>query len=208
MKQDDDSPQRSPTRRHFLEQTGATIAGLMLAFPLTAKQSHKAAELPKPPGVDPTTAQMVSNLRRANAVAARAMEQGHHPFGAILVAADHSTVLLEQGNIDSVNHAESTLARRAAEKFTEAERWTMILYSTAEPCVMCAGTQYWANIGRLVYGMSERQLLDLTGNNSENPTLDVPSRYVFSKGQKDIRTWGPVDQVVDEISALHRSFWR
>ncbi len=130
-----------------------------------------------------------------------------HPFGAVLVGADHETVLLEQGNIDSVNHAESTLARRAAKEFTEAQRWAMTLYTTAEPCVMCAGTQYWANIGRLVYGMSERQLLDMTGNSSENPTLDVPSRYVFSKGQKNIRIWGPVNQVVDEIAELHKMFW-
>lgn len=208
MEKGADSKKDLPTRRGFLSKTSATIAGLMLSLPIAAKKAYGSGELMKPPGADPTAAQMVSNLRRANAVAARAMAQGHHPFGAVLVAADHETVLLEQGNIDSVNHAESTLARRAAEKFSEAERWTMTLYSTAEPCVMCSGTQYWANIGRLVYGMSERQLLDLTGNNSENPTLDVPSRYVFSRGQKGIRTWGPVDDVVDEIAELHKAFWR
>ena len=207
MEDTNSSRKGSTTRRFFLETTAATLAGLAFTAPLSAAESQSANTLPQPPGEDPTTRQMVRNLRLANQVAARAMKQGHHPFGAVLVAADHETVLLEQGNINSVNHAESTLARRAAEQFTEAERWTMTLYSTAEPCVMCAGTQYWANIGRLVYGMSERQLLNLTGNNSENPTLDVPSRYVFSRGQKGIRTWGPVDQVVDEIAELHKSFW-
>jgi tRNA(Arg) A34 adenosine deaminase TadA len=73
---------------------------------------------------------------------------------------------------------------------------------------MCAGTQYWANIGRMVYGMSEHQLLDLTGNHRENPTLDVPSRYIFSRGQKAIRVWGPIDAVVEEIAALHVAFWK
>ena len=38
------------------------------------------------------------------------MSLGHHPFGAVLVAPDHETVLLTQCNIDTVNHAESTLA--------------------------------------------------------------------------------------------------
>lgn len=207
MKDDESAENNSSTRRKFLEKTSATFAGLALTLPLTATASNTATGSPQPPGIDPTTEQMVRNLRRANQVAARAMEQGHHPFGAILVAADHETVLLEQGNIDAVNHAESTLARLAAAEFSEAERWTMTLYTTAEPCVMCAGTQYWANIGRLVYGMSERQLLDMTGNSSENPTLDVPSRYVFSKGQKNIRIWGPVNQVVDEIAELHKTFW-
>jgi tRNA(Arg) A34 adenosine deaminase TadA len=208
MKSDDSRGADSPTRRHFLERAGATVAGLALVVPLMAKESSQATNLPQPPGLDPTAAQMTSNLRRANKVAARALEQGHHPFGAILVAANNKTVLLEQGNIDAVNHAESTLARRASEQFSAAELWTMTLYSTAEPCVMCAGTQYWANIGRLVYGMSERQLLDLTGNSSDNPTLDVPSRYVFSRGQKAIRVWGPVEGVVDEIAQLHRTFWQ
>jgi tRNA(Arg) A34 adenosine deaminase TadA len=166
---------------------------------LWQKQLPQATDLP-PPGLDPTAAQMISNLRRANKVAAGALEQGHYPFGAILVAADHETVLLEQGNINAVNHAESTLARLASEQFSEAELWTMTLFSTAEPCMMCAGTQYWANIGRLVYGMSECQLLDLTGSSNDNPTLDVP----FSRGQKAIRVWGPVDEVVDEIA----QFWK
>ena len=41
------------------------------------------------------------------------MSLGHHPFGAVLVAPDHETVLLTQCNIDTVNHAESTLADRS-----------------------------------------------------------------------------------------------
>ncbi len=167
-----------------------------------------SSALPQPPGSDPSPAQIERNLRLANEVAKRTMGEGRHPFGAILVAADHTTVVMEQGNVDTVNHAESTLARKAAKAFDADALWGMTLYTTAEPCVMCAGTQYWANIGRMVYGMSERQLLDLTGNHSENPTLDVPSRYVFANGQKGIRVWGPIDSVVDEIAALHKDFWQ
>lgn len=194
-------------RRFFLGRAGLALSGLALAVPRAPAAVDAPTGLTPPPGNDPTAEQMVRNLRRANKVAERALEKGHHPFGAILVGADHETVMLEQGNIDAVNHAESTLARRAAEAFTDAELWSMTLYSTAEPCVMCAGTQYWANIGRLVYGMSERQLLDLTGNSSDNPTLDVPCRYVFSRGQKGVRVWGPIDEVVNEIAALHATFW-
>ena len=73
---------------------------------------------------------------------------------------------------------------------------------------MCAGTQYWAHIGRLVYGMSERRLLELTGNHAENPTLDLPCREVFARGQKAVRVAGPLPQVEEEIAALHRRFWR
>jgi tRNA(Arg) A34 adenosine deaminase TadA len=73
---------------------------------------------------------------------------------------------------------------------------------------MCAGTQYWANIGRLVYGMSERRLLELTGNHGENPTMDLPCRAVLAAGQKAIDVIGPVPEVEAEIAALHLDFWK
>ncbi|MES2605908.1 MAG: nucleoside deaminase [Pseudomonadota bacterium] len=156
----------------------------------------------------PTVEQIHNNLRRAEAVARVVAADGKHPFGAVLVAADHETVLLEQGNINTVNHAESTLARRAAEQFTPEELWGMTLYTTVEPCAMCAGTQYWANIGRLVYGMSERQLLDFTGDHPENPTMELPSRDVFARGQKAIEVIGPVEAMIPEIAAVHVDFWK
>jgi tRNA(Arg) A34 adenosine deaminase TadA len=73
---------------------------------------------------------------------------------------------------------------------------------------MCAATHYWANIGRLVYGMGERRLLELTGDHAENPTMDIPSRYIFEHSQKDIQVTGPVPEVEEEIAELHRNFWK
>lgn len=157
---------------------------------------------------NPSAAQIEHHLRRANAIARRALDAGHHPFGALLVAPDHETVLIEQGNVDSVNHAEAVLARTAAAQHAPAYLWQCTLYTTVEPCCMCAGTQYWANIGRLVYGMEERALLALTGNHAENPTLDLPCRDVFGRGQKALHVVGPVASVAAEIAALHERFWR
>lgn len=158
--------------------------------------------------IQPTAAQIARHLRAANAIAQRALAAGHHPFGALLVGPDHETVLMEQGNVDSVNHAEAVLARTAAAKWTPDELWRCTLYTTVEPCCMCAGTQYWANIGRVVYGMEERRLLELTGNHAENPTMDLPCREVFAHGQKDVRVVGPVPEVEAEIAALHIAFWQ
>ena len=84
--------------------------------------------------------QTATLLRRANAVAQRAMGMGRHPFGALLVAPDGETVLAEQGNIDTVNHAESTLARHAASTWPGAYLRDCTLVTTFEPCAMCAGT--------------------------------------------------------------------
>jgi len=153
-------------------------------------------------------AQVIAHLQRANEVAHRATLLGHHPFGAILVAPDGETVLIEQGNIDTVNHAESVLARAAASNFASDYLWECTLVTTVEPCAMCAGTQYWAHIGRLVYGMTEHRLLQLTGKHDENPTMNLPCRQVFAAGQKTIEVIGPVPEVEAEIAALHHNFWR
>ncbi|MEO8123899.1 MAG: nucleoside deaminase [Burkholderiales bacterium] len=156
---------------------------------------------------DPSPEQMLRHLRRANEVARRAMALGRHPFGALLVAPDHETVLAEQGNVDSVNHAEAVLARTAVLNFGPEFLWNCTLVTSVEPCCMCAGTQYWAHIGRLVYGLEERRLLELTSNHAENPTMDLPCREVFARGQKPVRVWGPVPEVEAEIAALHAGFW-
>lgn len=156
---------------------------------------------------DPTLADMISNLRKAESVCQKALADGKHPFGAVLIAPDHKTVLLEQGNIDTVNHAESTLARRAAAEYDADYLWNCTLYTTFEPCAMCAGTSYWANIGRIVFGVLEEDLLALTGAHEENPTMSLPCRDVFSKGQKPVRVWGPFPELKDEFMSTHEKFW-
>lgn len=158
-------------------------------------------------GLAPTHEQMLRHLRRSNAVAQRAISLGHHPFGAVLVGPDHETVLLEQCNIDTVNHAESTLARVAATNFTSEFLWGCTLYTAVEPCCMCAGTVYWANIGRVVFGMTEAQLLMETGKHAENPTMSVSSRYVFDHCQKPVELIGPVAEVAAQTIAMQRAFW-
>ena len=65
----------------------------------------------------PNQAQIIQFLTLSNEVGRRAMTLGHHPFGAVLVGPNHQTVLLTQCNIDTVNHAESTLARVAASNY-------------------------------------------------------------------------------------------
>jgi tRNA(Arg) A34 adenosine deaminase TadA len=154
-----------------------------------------------------TDEQALRHLRTANAAARDAVAAGHHPFAALLVAPDGETVLMTQGNVSSVEHAESVLARDAARRFDSGYLWGCTLVTTVEPCAMCAGTQYWAHIGRVVYGLAESRLLELTGNHAENPTLALPCREVFARGQKAVEVIGPVAAVEEEVAALHRAFW-
>ena len=72
---------------------------------------------------------------------------------------------------------------------------------------MCTGAIYWANIGCIVYGMTERRLLELTGSNEQNPTFDLPCREVLARGQKQIQVFGPFPEVEEEAAAVHEGFW-
>jgi tRNA(Arg) A34 adenosine deaminase TadA len=154
-----------------------------------------------------TRDRMIAHLRAADAVARDAVVHGHHPFGAVLVGPD-DRILMRQGNISTVRHAETELARRAADAYPPEFLWTCTLVSTGEPCAMCAGTLYWANIGRLVYGYEEIKLLAFTGDHSENPTMSLASRTVLSSGQKKIEVHGPFPELEEELLAPHWDFWK
>jgi len=148
-------------------------------------------------------------LRRSFEVARRSMTHGNHPFGAILVD-QGGKVLLEAENSympaqDGTAHAERLLATEACRTLNADVRAKATLYSSAEPCAMCAGAIYWAGIGRVVYGLSEHRLRDITGNHPENPTLDLPCREVFKSGQRPTEIVGPM--LEDEAAALHEGIW-
>jgi tRNA(Arg) A34 adenosine deaminase TadA len=70
---------------------------------------------------------------------------------------------------------------------------------------MCAGAIYWAGIGRVVFGLSERDLLQVTGDNPDNPTMDLPCRTVFAAGQRVVEVIGP--ELVDEARAVFEGYW-
>jgi tRNA(Arg) A34 adenosine deaminase TadA len=149
-------------------------------------------------------------LRRSFAVARRALSHSNHPFGAVLVD-DAGDVLMEAENgympdRDMTAHAERLLATAASKQFAPGFLAACTLYTSAEPCCMCAGAIYWAGIGRVVYGLSERRLKAITGNHAENPTLDLPCRTVFAAGQRHVEVIGPL--LEDEAAALHAGVWQ
>jgi tRNA(Arg) A34 adenosine deaminase TadA len=150
-----------------------------------------------------------SGLRLAFAVAAKALANGNHPFGCVLVDAS-GKVLLEAENgympdRDMTAHAERLLATAASRKFRPAELAQCTMYTSAEPCAMCAGAAYWAGFGRVVYGLSESRLKTITGSHAENPTLDLPCRTVFATGQRKVDVAGPL--LEDEAAEQHKGVW-
>ena len=149
-------------------------------------------------------------LRRAFAVGKRAVEHGNHPFGAILVGPEGEILLeIENGFLpdrDMTAHAERLLATQSSKAYGPLFLARCTLYSSAEPCAMCAGAIYWAGIGRCVYGLSERRLKTITGNHAENPTLDLPCRTIFAAGQRPVEVIGPL--LEEEAATLHDGVWQ
>lgn len=150
-------------------------------------------------------------LRKAVEVSRRSREHGNTPFGAVLVDAD-GAVIEEQENVEitehkCTGHAEAMLAEKASVKYSKDFLWNCTLYTTVEPCAMCTGAVYWGNIGTIVYGMEEKELLKMTGSNQQNPTFNMPCREILEKGQKEIVVLGPFPEVEEEVAQVHRGYW-
>lgn len=149
-------------------------------------------------------------VRLALDVARQARAAGNHPFGAVLVGPD-GAMLMQQGNAhgeagDRTGHAERLLMTRASLAYPAAFLAGCTMAVSAEPCAMCAGAAYWAGVGRVVYGLSERDLGALIGPHPENLTMDLPCRTVLGAGQRAVEVVGPLLEA--EARAVHDGFWR
>jgi len=148
-------------------------------------------------------------LRRSFDVARRALTHGNHPFGAILVDEQHNLLIEAENRYmpsrDATAHAERLVATKACTTLSPEVLAKATLYSSAEPCAMCAGAIYWAGIGRVVYGLGEQRLRVITGDHPENPTLNLPCREVFKSGQRAIEVVGPL--LEEEAAEPHDGVW-
>jgi len=150
-------------------------------------------------------------LRQSIRLSQESKARGRHPFAA-LVADEHGNIVSQAGNNsmppegDPTQHAELVAAALAARKLSPEQLARCTLYTSAEPCCMCAGAVYWTGIGRVVYALSEHTLLGLTGDHPENPTFSLPCREVFARGQRAVEVVGPL--IEDEAAAPHHGFWQ
>jgi tRNA(Arg) A34 adenosine deaminase TadA len=142
-----------------------------------------------------------------------ARKKGNHPFGAVLTDATGHILMKAENTVNTdhndCGHAETNLMLTAVKVYERDFLATCSLYTTVEPCAMCAGAIYWGNVRRVVFGISEGTLLKMTGNNPENQTFDLPCREVFDRGQKEITIVGPVgdENLIEEIINDHKGFW-
>jgi tRNA(adenine34) deaminase len=94
-------------------------------------------------------------MRMALALAREAKAAGEVPVGAVLVLADQvigrgRNAPLER--CDPTAHAEILAVREACTSLGNYRLEGAVLYTTLEPCVMCAGALVAARVARLVFG--------------------------------------------------------
>ena len=147
-------------------------------------------------------------MRKAIDVARKARVKGNHPFGAILVD-EHGHILMEAENTvvtdqDCTGHAETNLMRQASKAYDRDFLAKCTLYTSTEPCPMCAGAIFWGNVRRVVYGLSQEGLYVMIEEGAED-VLDVPCRELLGKGKKPVKVIGPV--LEEEARSVHEGFW-
>ena len=147
-------------------------------------------------------------IRRTLEIARQARAAGNHPFGALLTDAQ-GNILLEAENTvvtgkDITGHAETNLMRLASAAYSPEFLKTCTLYTSTEPCAMCAGAIFWGNVRRVVFGLSEEGLYDFIPTGSEDILL-LPAEQVFAHGKKVIDVLGPV--LEQEAEEVHLDFW-
>jgi len=138
-------------------------------------------------------------MRAAIDLAREAATRGDEPFGSVLVR-DDDIVMRESNRVhtaaDIRRHPELHLAYRACRAYDPGERAEMVMYTSTEPCPMCAGGMATAGFGRVVYSVSADEVATFTGREPvvrSAPILDGVTDVV-----------GPV--LNDEGRAVHRDF--
>jgi tRNA(Arg) A34 adenosine deaminase TadA len=149
----------------------------------------------------------LQHLRTAIALAWRAREHGNHPFGAVLVDDQNQVVLQAENTVvterDCTGHAETNLMRQASQRFSPEQLATYTLYTSTEPCAMCAGAIHWGKVRRVVYALSANALSTIVGPSPDH--LLLPCREVFARSQRPVEVLGPALEA--EAKAVHAGFW-
>ncbi len=157
----------------------------------------------------PLAAADARHLSRAIELARQARAGGNHPFGALLVDARDDVVLEAENTVttenDCTNHAELNLVRAAGHRLDPTSLDGCTLYTSTEPCAMCAGAIYWSGIGRVVFALSTEALAAIVDGEDGGSMLAVSCRDVLDRGGRRVDVSGPHFEA--EGRAVHEGFW-
>src|SRR5262252_6734469 len=139
-------------------------------------------------------------MELAIAEAKRARDRGDYPIGAVITrrVGGSEVVIASAGNRvktsgSSIKHVELETLKYVSSGYGRYLP-DFVLYSTHEPCAMCAGACVWSRIGAVVYGVSQE---DIAAYGRKHGTDDykwraclISCEFVFKKGNHTIPVTG------------------
>ncbi|MBR6711698.1 MAG: tRNA adenosine(34) deaminase TadA [Selenomonadaceae bacterium] len=133
----------------------------------------------------------------ALAEAFKAYKEDEVPIGAVLIDEDGILICGEHNRIeqlsDATAHAELLTLRAASKKLTRRRLSGCTLYSTVEPCAMCAGALVLCRVKRLVYGATDSKfgaaesLFNVVNNPALNHQLEVTAGVMEEESRELLR---------------------
>lgn len=143
-------------------------------------------------------------LRHTLDVARDAKAKGNLPFGCLLTDEFEKVLMTGENTIvssrDCLAHAEINLIREASQRYSHEFLKSCTLYTSDEPCPMCASAIFWSGIGRLVYGLSKYTYYNIAGRNTDFH-FEIPCREILKRGGRQVEVLGPF--LEEEMAALH-----
>ena len=156
----------------------------------------------------PITPHDLTLLRQTITLAAEARAHSAHPFGSLIADATGQILLTARNNAippkgDPTQHAERLACSLAGRRYQPEFLATCTLYTSTEPCPMCAAAIYWTGIRRIVYALAAESLYKLTVPGS--PSLHLPCRELLAHGNHPTEIHGPF--LEEEAAEVHKDFW-
>lgn len=149
-------------------------------------------------------------LRRAIALSRTARDRGNRAFGAVIATPDGEVLAEAWCNTaetgDCTGHAETNAVRLASPKHPRERLAQATVYSSGEPCVMCAGAIFWGNVRRVVYGIDAVSLRRFRGERGDQRDAELGCRDVFTASPHAVEVIGPA--LFDEAAAAHVGAWK
>ncbi len=151
-------------------------------------------------------------LRRAFALAGEARARGDRPFAAV-IADEAGTVLAEAGSTQGTGgggtlaHSEmNALQAVLGAGLPRSVLRRATIYSSGEPCAMCAAAIFYTGVGRAVYGLSAGAILHLRNAQPHTAGLSLSCRAVLDTAAERVDVIGPC--LEEEGAVPHMGYWR
>ena len=129
-------------------------------------------------------------------------KKGDLPYGAVIVK-DNKVVIRAYNTAQTDNDVSAHAEINALRAFTKQYGYSLdalsdhTLYTTCEPCPMCAAACIWSGVSTVVFGASIAQLIDLS-----NRQIDLSCETVAEKGFQPLEVIGGI--LADECLELFK----